>query len=97
MYASVSAKNPSPLDPPSIVVRNESDLPIRTLTIRLPSGSITKLIYVSVQGQNATNRFVLNIWDTLFNRSNYDAYVVENSRPGTFIFNVTADYRSGFK
>ena len=117
VYASIEVQNPSPLDPPSMVYRNETNAVIKTITVLLPSNSSTKvcfriqcicicvsdllflfqLVYVSIQGKNLTNVFSLYIYDTLFEHINYDASVIENVPSGTLVFQVQADFRSGFE
>lgn len=43
VYASVAVQNPSPLDPPDIVFRNESNSVVKIVTVILPSNTSIKV------------------------------------------------------
>ena len=43
---------------------------------------IPQLLYISVQGQQDSNRFILNIWDSLFQQDEYKYDIHENLPAG---------------
>ncbi|XP_068760232.1 protocadherin Fat 4-like [Montipora capricornis] len=82
LYASLTSTNPGPMDIKS--VRNESNLSPRYLSLSLSSD---KLVYVAVQGQQASNKFKLSMWDALFTQDNYVANVIEDQLAPVTVLN----------
>eukprot|EP00794_Sanderia_malayensis_P006323 gene6323-7047_t len=87
LYTSLVNKNPGPLDPDSDTQKNKNDISPRALSVTLSS---TKLLYISVQGQEDKNSFLLNIWDSLFTSDEYKETVLENQAAGQHVATITS-------
>ncbi|XP_067023578.1 protocadherin Fat 4-like isoform X2 [Acropora muricata] len=72
LFTSLKSSNPGPMDINS--AKNESNTSPRYLTFPI---SRNQLVYVAVQGQQATNKFKLSMWDALFTQDTFMTSVTE--------------------